>query len=103
MIAFFRQHRKILTLLIFIFMMILLLVYFQVDLRAIALLTLIAGYVTKLFVGLSVFVAAIPIIGPLIIKVISLPIVRLMNGLGYFTCPFYRDYFRLHPRTFEYL
>ena len=70
-------------------MMILLLVYFQVDIRAIALLTLIAGYdVTKLFVGLLALVDAIPIIGPLIFKVISLPIVWMMNGLGYFTSLF---------------
>lgn len=88
MITFISRHRKIFMILLFIIMMILLLVYFQVDIRAIALLTLIAGYVTKLFVGLSTLIAALPIIGPLIIKVISLPIVWLMNGLGYFTSLF---------------
>ncbi len=78
----------ILVIFMAVLLMIGLLLYIKVDIRAIAILTIITGYITKLFSGLSLLVSSIPVIGPVIIKVISLPAVWLMNGLGYFTSLF---------------
>ena len=38
---------------------------------------------TQLFVGLGALVGMIPFIGPLIIKVISIPVFWLLNAMGY--------------------
>ena len=78
----------ILVIFVAVLMMVGLLLYIKVDIRAIAILTIITGYITKLFSGLSLLVSSIPVIGPVIIKVVSLPVVWLMNGLGYFTSLF---------------
>ena len=83
-----RKHGMILVMLLAILVMIGILIHFNVDVRAIALITLIASYMTKIFTGLSMLISSIPFIGPLILKVISLPAVWLMNGLGYATSLF---------------
>ena len=59
--------------------------YFQLDLRIIAIITIIMGYVTNLFSSLLLLIGLIPIIGPMIIKIITLPIFWLINGFSYFT------------------
>jgi hypothetical protein len=59
--------------------------YFQLDIRAITIITLLLGYMTNIFTGLVALIGFIPIIGPLIIKVFSIPFFWFMNGLGYFT------------------
>ena len=58
--------------------------HFQVDLKVLALLTLIAGFITNGFVALATLTALIPVVGPLLVKLLSLPIFYLFNGLGYF-------------------
>ena len=42
----------------------------------------IFGVFTEIFAGLSVLVAAIPLIGPMIIKIVSVPIFWILNALG---------------------
>ena len=63
---------------------ILLLLYFGVDNKIIALTTITIGLLTKAFAGLGAMIVLIPIAGPLIIKVVTLPFFWLLNGLGYF-------------------
>ena len=58
---------------------------FNLDVRAIAIITLLLGYVTNIFVGLTTLVGLVPIIGPLIVKVFTIPFFWLLNGMGYFT------------------
>ena len=58
--------------------------YYQVDLKLLALLTLIAGFITNGFVALATLTALIPVVGPLLVKLLSLPIFYLFNGTGYF-------------------
>lgn len=56
---------------------------FKIDARVLALWALIAGFVTNGFVALGTLVALVPILGPLLIKLLSLPIFYLFNGIGY--------------------
>ena len=58
---------------------------YKLDVRAITIITLLLGYITNVFVGFTTMVGLIPLIGPLIIKVFSIPFFWLLNGIGYFT------------------
>lgn len=58
--------------------------HYQVDLKVLALITLIAGFITNGFVALATLIALVPIVGPFLVKLLSLPIFYLFNGLGYF-------------------
>ena len=70
-------------------MVIALFVYFMLelewDVRAIAIITLVVGYITNVFVGLSILTASIPIIGPINVKLFTIPFFWLLNLTGYFT------------------
>ena len=62
-----------------------LMIVFKLDVRAIAIITLILGYITNIFAGLTALIALVPLIGPLIVKVFTIPFFWLLNGMGYFT------------------
>jgi len=84
-INYIKSNPKIILVLIGIFIIVYLMLYFQLDIRAITIITLLLGYMTNIFTGLVALIGFIPIIGPLIIKVFSIPFFWFMNGLGYFT------------------
>jgi|TARA_B110000438_G_scaffold25685_2_gene24125 hypothetical protein len=56
--------------------------YYGVDRKVIVFTAFVVSIFTEIFVGLGVLIAAIPIIGPLIIKVISIPIFLILNAMG---------------------
>ena len=62
-----------------------LMIVFKLDMRAIAIITLILGYITNVSAGLTALIAMVPLIGPLIVKVFTIPFFWLLNGMGYFT------------------
>ena len=55
------------------------------DVRAIAIITFVVGYITNVFAGLSILTASIPIIGPIIVKLLTIPFFWMLNLTGYFT------------------
>ncbi|UCH62267.1 MAG: hypothetical protein JSU77_10730 [Fidelibacterota bacterium] len=57
--------------------------YFRVDAKILALFALVAGFVTNGFVALATLISLIPVVGPLLIKVLSIPVFYLFNALGY--------------------
>ena len=58
---------------------------YELDIRAITIITLLLGYITNVFVGLVALIGFIPIIGPLILNVLSIPFFWLINSMGFFT------------------
>lgn len=54
------------------------------DKKAIAFFAIIFGLISQAFLGLINLIALIPLVGPLIAKVLALPIYWILNGLGYF-------------------
>ena len=56
--------------------------YYGIDKKIIVFAAFIIGIFTELFVGIGALVAAIPLIGPMIIKIISIPIFWILNALG---------------------
>ncbi len=58
-------------------------VYLGIDKRAIAGVIFLLGLLSNAFAWLLGIVALVPIIGPLLVKVLSLSIVWILNALGY--------------------
>ena len=56
--------------------------YYGIDKKIIVLSAFIIGAFTELFVGVVALIAAIPLIGPMIIKIVSIPIFWVLNALG---------------------
>lgn len=59
-----------------------------IDKKVIGLVVAILAYLTHAFAGLMTLISFVPFVGPLIVKVISLPIFWIFNGLGYFLSAF---------------
>ena len=58
--------------------------YFHIDAKILALFALVAGFVTNGFVAFATLVSLVPVVGPLLVKVLSIPIFYAFNALGYF-------------------
>lgn len=56
---------------------------FNVDEKVIAGVALIFALLSGAFAWLVALITIVPVIGPLIIKVLSIPLVWLINGIGY--------------------
>lgn len=54
------------------------------DKKAIAFFAIIFALISQAFLGLINLIALIPLVGPLIAKILALPIYWILNALGYF-------------------
>ena len=64
---------------------VILLLFLNIDRKLVAIISLLIAWFTNAFIGIGSFVSLIPIIGPLIVNIFSIPFFWLMNGVGYFT------------------
>jgi len=55
-----------------------------IDKKIVVFATLVLGVFTQVFVGLGATVALVPWVGPLVIKVLTIPFFWVVNALGYF-------------------
>ena len=58
--------------------------FFNIDAKALALFAVVAGFVTNGFVALGTLVALVPVVGPLLVKLFSIPVLYVLNALGSF-------------------
>ena len=58
--------------------------YFGVEKKVVVLVTIVLGVFTQFFTGITALIALVPFVGPLIVKVLAIPLFWLLNGLGYF-------------------
>ena len=56
---------------------------YGVDEKIVVFSTLVLGIFTQVFAGLGALIAMIPIIGPILIKVVTIPFFWLINALGH--------------------
>ncbi len=56
----------------------------NIDKSVVVFLVLIFGILAQAFSGLLALLATLPFIGPILVKVLTLPIFWLLNALGYF-------------------
>ena len=81
--GFFQSHWKALAVVGGIVGVVAVGLYLNVDAKALALFALVAGFITNGFVALATLVSLVPVVGPLLVKVLSIPIFYLFNALGY--------------------
>ena len=80
-----QKHPKTVSTIIVIAIFVYLMLKLEWDVRAIAIITLVVGYITNVFAGLSILTASIPIIGPIVVKLVAIPFFWMLNLAGYFT------------------
>ena len=85
LIHYIKSNPKTILILIGICTTIYLMLYFQLDIRAITIITLLLGYLMNIYAGLIALISLIPIIGPLIVNVITIPFFWIINSMSYFT------------------
>jgi len=57
--------------------------YYSIDKSAVALAVLIVGVLGHAFAALIAWIGFLPVVGPMIAQVLSLPFLWLLNGIGY--------------------
>jgi hypothetical protein len=82
--ATLRPYSRVILLWAIIGLMIALGIWLGVDKKVIGLVLVVFGIATQAFSSLLLVLGAIPIAGPLIVKVFTLPFFWILNGLGYF-------------------
>lgn len=83
-VDFLRTFRKTLLIWILIIAFVLIGIYFGVPKKFLGGVIITVGWVTGAFAGLMTMIALVPLVGPIIVSVLSLPVIWLLNGLGYF-------------------
>lgn len=83
-VDFLRTFRKTLLIWILIIAFVLIGIYFGVPKKFLGGVIITVGWVTGAFAGLMAMIALVPLVGPIIVSVLSLPVIWLLNGLGYF-------------------
>jgi len=81
---FFQAFRKTILTWALIIILVLIGLYLNVDKAVIGGAIVIIGIISQAFVGLLNIIGLIPIIGPIVAKVLALPFFWLINALGYF-------------------
>jgi hypothetical protein len=82
--SFFISHGKQIAILITITIMVLIALKYEIDTNVVVFGTVILGVFTQAFAGVAALIATLPLIGPLIVKIFTIPIFWVLNSMGYF-------------------
>ena len=81
--SFFKQYKFHLVLWLLIASGIILALQYGIDQKLVVFSTVILGIFTQVFAGLGALIAMVPIIGPFLVKIITIPFFWLINALGH--------------------
>lgn len=81
---FFKAFWKTIVTWIIIVTFVVISIHYNVDKTVIGSAVVIFGIISQAFVGLLNIIGLIPIVGPIVAKVLALPLFWLINALGYF-------------------
>ena len=81
--SFFKQYKFHLVLWLLIASGIILALQYGIDQKLVVFSTVILGIFTQVFAGLGALSAMVPIIGPFLVKIITIPFFWLINALGH--------------------
>ena len=81
--GFFKQYKFHLVLWLLIASGIILALQYGIDQKLVVFSTVILGIFTQVFAGLGALIAMVPIIGPFLVKIITIPFFWLINALGH--------------------
>ena len=82
-ISFFKHYKFHILLWVLIGVAVVVALQYGVDEKIVVFTTLILGIFTQVFAGLGALIAMIPIIGPILIKVVTIPFFWIINALGH--------------------
>ncbi|HAV24462.1 MAG: hypothetical protein A2X67_10450 [Ignavibacteria bacterium GWA2_55_11] len=57
-------------------------IYYSWDREVIGAFIILVGVIGQAFAALGVWVGLVPVVGPLVVKVLTLPLIWLLNGIG---------------------
>jgi hypothetical protein len=80
---FFGNYRNALIAWVLIIVMIEIGVHYRIDKSIVALVVLLVGILGQAFAALLAWIGLVPVVGPMIAHVLSLPFLWLLNGIGY--------------------
>ena len=80
----FKQRWKHLLVWVIILVICIIALKMGVDEKIIVFVTLTLGFFTQIFSGFGALIAMVPWIGPLVIKVFTIPFFWMVNAMGYF-------------------
>jgi hypothetical protein len=83
-IGFLQRNYKLLITWAIIIIAVIVGIHFRVDKGIIVVLVMIFGLFAEAFSGLIALLATVPVVGPIVAKVLTLPIFWIFNALGYF-------------------
>ena len=84
-IHYIKNHPKFSLAWVIVFISTFLMLYFNIDAKIIAIISILVVWFTNAFIGIGTFISLIPIIGPIVVNIFSIPFFWLMNGVGYFS------------------
>jgi hypothetical protein len=58
-------------------------IHYSWDEELLGAVVLLVGILGQAFAALGVWVGLVPVVGPLVVKVLSIPLIWLLNGIGY--------------------
>ena len=82
-ISFIKQYKFHVFLCVLIGVAVAVALQYGVDEKIVVFSTLILGIFTQVFAGLGALIAMVPIIGPILIKVVTIPFFWMINALGH--------------------
>ena len=82
-LSFFKSYKNILILWLGILTAVVIALLLGVDQKIIVFGTLLIGLFTQAFTGLATLIVMIPVAGPLILKILTIPIFWIINALAY--------------------
>tara|TARA_B100001245_G_scaffold72695_1_gene51524 strand:+ start:724 stop:1107 length:384 start_codon:yes stop_codon:yes gene_type:complete len=82
--TFFKSYGKHILIWLGITIAIAIALKFGIDKKVVLFGTVLIGLFTQAFAGLVALLAAVPLIGPFIIKIFAIPFFWIVNALGYF-------------------
>ena len=80
---FLRNYRVAISAWLLIVFLIYAGLYYRVDKSVVALSVLVVGVLGQAFGALVAWIALVPLVGPMVAHVLSLPFIWLLNGVGY--------------------
>ena len=82
---YLKKHPKFILAWIIVLIAINIMLILEIDKKLIAIVSLLMAWLTNAFIGIGTFISLIPIVGPIIVNIFSIPFFWLMNGIGYFS------------------